>query len=35
MLVGVSWAIVIAFLGGIFPAVRAARLPVVTALRAA
>jgi putative ABC transport system permease protein len=33
--VGVAWAVVIALLGGIFPAIRAARLPVATALRAA
>jgi putative ABC transport system permease protein len=32
---GVIWSIVIGFLGGLFPAVRAARLPVVDALRAA
>ena len=27
------WALVIGFLGGLFPAVRAARLPVTEALR--
>ena len=32
--VGVTWALVIALLGGLFPAIRAARLPVVIALRA-
>jgi putative ABC transport system permease protein len=32
---GVVWAIVIGFFGGLFPAVRAARQPVVDALRAA
>jgi putative ABC transport system permease protein len=32
---GLIWAAVIALLGGIFPALRAARLPVATALRAA
>ncbi|HUS23609.1 MAG TPA: ABC transporter permease [Candidatus Binatia bacterium] len=32
---GVIWAVVIGFVGGLFPAVRAARLPVVDALRAA
>lgn len=32
---GVIWSIVIGFFGGLFPAVRAARLPVVDALRAA
>ena len=31
---GVAWAVVMGCLGGILPAVRAARLPVVTALRA-
>lgn len=34
LLVGIGWALAIAFLGGIVPAIRAARLPVVTALRA-
>jgi putative ABC transport system permease protein len=32
--VGVIWACVIGLVGGLFPAVRAARLPVATALRA-
>jgi putative ABC transport system permease protein len=32
--VGISWAGVVGLLGGLFPAVRAARLPVATALRA-
>jgi putative ABC transport system permease protein len=32
--VGLAWALAVAFLGGILPAVRAARLPVVDALRA-
>jgi putative ABC transport system permease protein len=32
---GVIWAVVIGFFGGLFPAVRAARVPVVDALRAA
>lgn len=31
---GVIWALVMGFIGGIFPAVRAARVPVTTALRA-
>jgi putative ABC transport system permease protein len=31
---GIIWACVIGLLGGLFPAVRAARLPVATALRA-
>ena len=31
---GVAWAMVVALLGGILPAIRAARLPVVEALRA-
>jgi putative ABC transport system permease protein len=30
---GVSWALVLGFIGGLFPAIRAMRLPVVTALR--
>lgn len=32
---GLVWSVVIGLLGGLFPAVRAARLPVVVALRAA
>jgi putative ABC transport system permease protein len=32
---GIKWALVIGFFGGLFPAVRAARMPVVDALRAA
>jgi putative ABC transport system permease protein len=32
--VGIAWACTVGFLGGLFPAVRAARLPVATALRA-
>ncbi|MGH8176549.1 MAG: ABC transporter permease [Steroidobacter sp.] len=32
--IGIIWACVIGLLGGLFPAVRAARLPVATALRA-
>jgi putative ABC transport system permease protein len=35
VLTGLIWAAVIALLGGIFPALRAVRLPVATALRAA
>jgi putative ABC transport system permease protein len=31
---GISWACVIGVIGGLFPAIRAARLPVATALRA-
>jgi putative ABC transport system permease protein len=31
---GVAWALVIAMLGGLLPAIRAARLPIVEALRA-
>ena len=31
--VGVLWALTIGFIGGLFPALRAARLPVTTALR--
>ena len=30
---GVTWAIVLGLIGGLFPAVRAARLPITTALR--
>ena len=32
---GITWACIIGVLGGLFPAIRAARLPVATALRAA
>ena len=32
--VGLAWALIVALLGGILPAIRAARLPVVDALRA-
>jgi len=32
--VGMLWACAVGFVGGLFPAVRAARLPVATALRA-
>jgi putative ABC transport system permease protein len=32
--VGIIWACAVGFLGGLFPAIRAARLPVATALRA-
>jgi putative ABC transport system permease protein len=32
--IGVIWACAIGLIGGLFPAVRAARLPVATALRA-
>jgi putative ABC transport system permease protein len=35
VLQGIQWALVIGFFGGLFPAVRAARQPVVDALRAA
>lgn len=31
---GLKWALAIGFIGGLFPAVRAARMPVTTALRA-
>lgn len=33
MWTGLKWALAIGFIGGLFPAVRAARLPVTTALR--
>jgi putative ABC transport system permease protein len=32
---GIKWALAIGFVGGLFPALRAASLPVTTALRAA
>ncbi len=32
--IGVAWACVVGLLGGLFPAIRAARLPIATALRA-
>jgi putative ABC transport system permease protein len=35
ILKGIQWALFIGFFGGLFPAVRAARQPVVDALRAA
>jgi len=31
---GVVWAVAIGVIGGLFPAIRAARLPIATALRA-
>jgi putative ABC transport system permease protein len=31
---GIEWALVMGLLGGLLPALRAARMPVVTALRA-
>lgn len=34
VMLGIVWAVVIGLIGGLFPAVRAARLPVATALRA-
>jgi putative ABC transport system permease protein len=33
MVLGMSYALVMGFVGGIFPAIRAARLPIATALR--
>ena len=30
---GLTFAVIMGFIGGLFPAIRAARLPVVTALR--
>jgi hypothetical protein len=33
--VGIAWACAIALLGGLLPAIRAARLPVAVALRPA
>jgi putative ABC transport system permease protein len=35
IITGIAWACVIGLLGGFFPALRAARLPVAQALRAA
>jgi putative ABC transport system permease protein len=35
LILGIIWALAIGLFGGLFPAVRAARLPVTTALRAA
>jgi putative ABC transport system permease protein len=34
VVLGIAWACVIGLVGGLFPAIRAARLPVATALRA-
>jgi putative ABC transport system permease protein len=34
LVLGVVWAVAIGVIGGLFPAVRAARLPIATALRA-
>ena len=31
---GFTWALTVAFLGGLLPSIRAARLPIVDALRA-
>ena len=33
LVIGVVWAAVIGLIGGLFPAIRAARMPVATALR--
>ena len=30
---GMTWALLLGFIGGLFPAIRAARLPITTALR--
>jgi putative ABC transport system permease protein len=30
---GLTWAVILGFLGGLFPALRAARLPITVALR--
>jgi len=35
LLLGVSWALILSLIGGLFPAIRAARLPIVAALRGA
>jgi putative ABC transport system permease protein len=34
VIVGIAWACFIGFIGGLFPSIRAARMPVATALRA-
>jgi putative ABC transport system permease protein len=34
VVLGITWALAMGFLGGLFPAIRAARVPVTTALRA-
>ena len=34
VILGIVWACVVGLIGGLFPAIRAARLPVATALRA-
>jgi putative ABC transport system permease protein len=34
VILGIVWACAIGLIGGLFPAIRAARLPVATALRA-
>jgi putative ABC transport system permease protein len=34
LVLGVAWAVAIGMIGGLFPAIRAARLPIATALRA-
>jgi putative ABC transport system permease protein len=33
LMIGAAWAVAMGFVGGLFPAIRAARLPVATALR--
>jgi putative ABC transport system permease protein len=33
IVVGIAWACLIGFVGGLFPAIRAARLPIAIALR--
>jgi putative ABC transport system permease protein len=35
MVTGISWSLVLGLIGGLFPAIRAARLPIVLALRGA
>jgi putative ABC transport system permease protein len=35
VILGISWALLLGLIGGLFPAIRAARLPVVVALRGA
>jgi putative ABC transport system permease protein len=33
LVLGVAWAVLIGLIGGLFPAIRAARLPIAAALR--
>jgi putative ABC transport system permease protein len=35
LLTGITWSLVLGLIGGLFPAIQAARLPVIVALRRA